>query len=155
MQIIQKEIEEFISSFNHVIIASVDEKAIPLASYAPFVKFENDFFIYISKIAPHTKNILKHRISIMFLQNQTCDDILTKKRITFLANTTEIRRDDVIFNKVMNIFIDKSKNNQYMNIIAQMKDFILVKIEPISGRFVKGFGQAYQIKDNKITHIKL
>ncbi|WP_379969111.1 pyridoxamine 5'-phosphate oxidase family protein [Epilithonimonas sp. UC225_85] len=52
-------VKELISKTQSLILATVDAEGTPNASYAPFVEIDNKFYILVSFMAKHTKNLRK------------------------------------------------------------------------------------------------
>ena len=155
---IKNEINEFRNSFKSVVIASIyNDQAI--ASYSPLIKFNDNFYIYISEISEHFKSISINpdKIEILFLQdeNETASIIL-RKRLTYKTNAVEIPRDSDEFNGAMTSFLNQTGGKGGTKQISTMQDFHLFKLEFKKGRFVKGFGGAYDIVGDEISlpHIK-
>jgi len=145
---------EFIEQFDTVVISSITSELMPHTSYAPFVDDDGKYYICISMMALHTKNLLKTpKASIMFIE----DEIETKSsfarnRVTFDVKVKNINREESKFDEIMEHFRDKF--GAKTEIYEQMGDFYLFEFTPFSGRAVFGFGKAYNFKDGEFSHIK-
>ena len=139
---IKNEINEFRNSFKSVVIASVyNDQAV--ASYSPLIKFNDNFYIYISEI--------------IFLQDENeAVSIILRKRLTYKTDAVEIPRNSDEFNGAMTSFLNQTGGKGGTKQISTMQDFHLFKLEFKKGRFVKGFGDAYDINGDEISlpHIK-
>jgi len=64
--------KELIARTQSIILATVDAEGTPNSSYAPFVQVENTFYIIVSFMAKHTKNLSEGRkTSIMFIEDES------------------------------------------------------------------------------------
>lgn len=70
--------------------------------------------------------------------------VIARKRARFNVTAEFLPRDEK-FEKVMDKF--QESIGETFKIVRQMQDFHLVKLNIIDGRYVKGFGQAYILKD--------
>lgn len=151
---IKKEVEEFIQSFKSVILGTISKSGEIDVTYAPHLKIDGEHYIYISEIGDHYNNLIENqqKFEIMFLEDEK--DAITaiaRKRARFNVTAEFLSRDRENFEKIMDIF---EKNiGEAFKIIRKMEDFHLVKLNILDGRYVKGFGKAYLLKDGKITQM--
>ncbi|WP_291950492.1 HugZ family heme oxygenase [Campylobacter sp.] len=153
---IKKEIDKFISQYNSVILATLTTNGETTCSYAPFFKTQSNNYIYISEVSEHYHNIKANpkNIEIMFLEDESkASSIALRKRLRYKSYATILERNDE-FDKIYDEFEKQVKEDKAIKMIRSMLDFHLVKLDFHNGRFVKGFGQAYDIQDGKIIHIK-
>ncbi|WP_174525200.1 pyridoxamine 5'-phosphate oxidase family protein, partial [Chryseobacterium cucumeris] len=95
-------VKELIESTKSVILATVDAEGNPNSSYAPFVQVENTFYILVSFMAKHTKNLSEGRkTSVMFIEDESATkQIYARERLTLEASTSQIERDSETWNTV-------------------------------------------------------
>ena len=150
---ISAEVEKFISGFGSVVLGTVNNKAYPNVTYAPFLRYENNNYIYISEIGDHYDNMKNNgNLELLFLEDESKAKAITVRgRVRFASNFEFLPRDEN-FEKIMDAFEEKAGNT--MNLMRKMKDFHLVKLNFLDGRYFKGFGQAYIITaDGKIEQM--
>ena len=103
---IKSEILEFRDGFGSVVIASVDKECQAIASYAPLLRYEGRFFIYISEVAEHYHSIKSNpeRIEVLFLEDE-CEakSVILRKRLRYRARA-EFREKDGEFEKIFSSF---------------------------------------------------
>lgn len=155
---VQKKYNGFLENKQSLILSTFDKDQ-PHASYAPFVKDrEGNIFIYISKISKHTQNLFNNsKASIMFIQDeQDAKNPFMRERLTFDALTYPISRKSEIFDRAMLLF--KEKFDSDFDLFEELPDFMLFKLVVENGRFIIGFGRAYEVSWNdmdKLVHIKI
>jgi heme iron utilization protein len=143
------EVESFLETFQTLIMASLTPEGEPHASTAPYVRMENDFYILISTVAQHGRNLLeKQNISILFVEDESqCVQPFARKRITIEATASEINREDDACSAVIERF-KAHFDPELVTSLSQMGDFHLFKLSPRSGSVVMGFGKAYRLNEN-------
>ncbi|WP_185247575.1 pyridoxamine 5'-phosphate oxidase family protein [Chryseobacterium bernardetii] len=141
-------VKELIGRSKSVILATVDAEGNPNSSYAPFVQVGNTFYILVSFMAKHTKNLSEGRkTSIMFIEDESATkQIYARERLTIEAGTSQIERDSEIWNTVVTRL--KESHGKVVDVISEMGDFILIALQPIKGSYVNGFGSAYFVDAN-------
>lgn len=141
-------VKELVERTKSIILATVDGKGTPNSSYAPFVQVENTFYILVSFMAKHTKNLADGRkTSIMFIQDESATkQIYARERLTIEASTSQVERDSEIWKTVVSQL--KETHGKVVDVISEMKDFILIGLHPVKGSYVNGFGSAYFVDEN-------
>lgn len=145
---IAPKVKELIANTKSIILATVDAEGTPNSSYAPFVQVDNTFYILVSFMAKHTKNLASDRkTSIMFIEDESATkQIYARERLTFETTTSSIERDTDVWNTVVTNL--KETHGKVVDVISEMKDFILIALHPIKGSYVNGFGSAYFVDEN-------
>ncbi|PPK63008.1 hypothetical protein B0F89_101208 [Malaciobacter marinus] len=138
-------LNEFINSFKSIILASIDENDFPFNSYAPFIKYNNRYYVYLSDMAKHARNLKSNpKVSIFFIEDENnCENIFARKRVIFQANSTIIKRGSDKFESILDKFENLDKKTVKMT--RKMSDFNLFELEVNYGEAVFGFGRAYNI----------
>lgn len=141
-------VKELIERTKSVILATIDAEGTPNSSYAPFVHVDKTFYILVSFMAKHTKNLADGRkTSVMLIEDESATkQIYARERLTFEASTSQIERDSEMWNDVVAKL--KEANGKVVDMISEMKDFILIGLHPIKGSYVNGFGSAYFVNEN-------
>lgn len=146
---------EFLAGFRTLLMATVSGEGVPDASYAPYVRIDDDaFYVNLSELSTHTGNLLTTpRVSIMFVQSE--DDtkqLFARKRLSFDADADVIERDSERWRQVMDLF--HAKFGEVMDLIRPLPDFRLFRLRPRSGVYVRGFAQAYPLAKSDFEHIR-
>ena len=141
-------VKELVERTKSIILATVDAEGTPNSSYAPFVQVENTFYILVSFMAKHTKNLADGRkTSIMFIEDESATkQIYARERLTIEASTSQVERDSETWNTVVAQL--KETHGKVVDVIAEMKDFILIGLHTVKGSYVNGFGSAYFVDEN-------
>lgn len=137
-------------------MATIDGDGIPEASYAPFVWYEGACYLFLSELARHAQNLKNNpSIGLLIIEDESATrNQFARRRITWQGQAETIDRENQLFQTVMQSF--RHRFGDFIDIIEPLQDFQLFEIVPGSGRFIKGFGQAFQLSGeglNEISHI--
>jgi putative heme iron utilization protein len=137
-------------------MATISEEGLPEASYAPFVWYDDACYLFLSLLARHTQNLnVNPSLSLLLIEDEAeARNQFARRRIIWQGQAEKIERDVDLFKAVMQAFRDRF--GDFIDIIEPLQDFQLFKVTPKSGRFIRGFAQAFQLSGeglNQITHI--
>ncbi|RZP88932.1 heme utilization protein HutZ [Vibrio vulnificus] len=142
---LEPEIKEFRQERQTLQLATVDADGRPNVSYAPFVQNQEGYFVLISKIARHARNLLENpQVSLMMIEDEEgAKQLFARKRLTFDAVASVIERDTQLWHQVITQM--EERFGEIVSGLSQLEDFVLFNLKAERGLFVKGFGQAYQV----------
>lgn len=145
------EIKEFRQECRTLQLATVDAEGRPNVSYAPYVQNQEGYFVLISKIARHARNLLENpNVSLMMIEDEeSSKQLFARKRLTFDAVANVVERDTEMWHQVVGQM--KERFGEIIDGLSQLEDFVLFNLKPESGLFVKGFGQAYQVSGDDLV----
>lgn len=145
------EIREFRKSCLTLQLATVDAQGKPNVSYAPFVLLADGYYILISQLARHARNLLENpQVSLMMIEDEGASKtIFARKRLTFEANVSVVERGTETWQHAVNGL--KSRFGEIVEGLSGLGDFVLFRLEPTQGLFVKGFGQAFQVSGDDLV----
>lgn len=145
---------DFVDEYNSVQMATVDKDGMPEASYAPFVKLDNEYYVYLSELSKHTGNLIDNgKVSLLIIENeQDAKHLFARKRVTYRASSMEIGRGSDEFASIMKNFEDKF--GKFMLMLSNLKDFHLFKIRPDKGNFVAGFARAFYLEGENLDQLR-
>ncbi len=133
---------QFIQQQRTAILASVNSQAEPLASYAPFVFAGGEFFVLLSQLAAHTKNLTSQRKCHLLLirDEQDSPNLFARHRLSFHCRVRVVERDLPEFTAMIALF--RQRCGPVVDMLASLPDFVLFALTPGEGNFVQGFGRA-------------
>lgn len=146
-QPVKPRVNELISDCKSVILATVNEEGVPNASYAPFVRIESRFYILVSFMSRHTRNLRDvGKVSAMFIEDEAnTRQIYARDRLTLEVKTREIKRDTPRWEEGIGKL--KDRHGKVLDILVTLEDFIMIELIPVSGSYVNGFGSAYYVNE--------
>ncbi|MEF9960342.1 MAG: pyridoxamine 5'-phosphate oxidase family protein [Niameybacter sp.] len=125
-----------------LMISSMTKEGKPFISYAPFVKVEEKFYIYISETAEHYENLCHNKeIAVMLIEDeQTAKTIFARCRVSFNCTASLLEAED---EKIWEAF-EQVQGSELLQVLKTL-DFHMFELTPHTGRLVKGFGKAYNL----------
>jgi hypothetical protein len=134
-------------------LATLTRNAAPEASYAPCVWFEGDCFIFLSELASHTRNLLNDpSISLLLIEAENAaGNAFARKRISLFGSAQAVARAHDTYKMVIREFYQRF--GEVMKLIEPLPDFHLFRIKVESGRFIRGFGQAYELAGDRLDQL--
>lgn len=135
-------------------MATIGADNLPEASYAPFVWHDNACFLFLSQLARHTQNLnVNPAISLLLIESEKdTGNQFARRRIIWHGRAQNIQRSTDLYATVMDEF--RARFGDFIDIIEPLQDFQLFCISPQTGRFVRGFAQAFELSGDGLSDIK-
>lgn len=150
----QAEYEKFPSEFTSIIMSTISKEGIPDASYAPFViDDDKNIYIYVSGLATHTQNIHNHPfVSVLFIEDEVkTKQIFARRRLNFNCTANLVERESEKWQQIVDKF--QIRFGELISTLRSLPDFRIFQLTPKNGRFVIGFGAAYNISSDNINQL--
>lgn len=147
------EIQDFRNQCQTLQLATLDGQ-LPCASYAPFAHTEAGYFILISDIAQHGQNLkTATAVSAMLIQDEaSAKSLFARKRLSFNSNAQCIDKNSELGQQGIEAL--RERFGDMITQLSQLNDFNLYQLQPLQGRYVKGFGQAFDLMGEELNEIK-
>lgn len=144
---------QFLQSKHTAVLNFVDEAGKPFSSIVPFIQKDEKFYIYISEVAEHyqlTENSDVIDVMIHADESETKNAFATE-RVRFACTPKKLGNEghEDLFEQ-----FNTSFNRSLMDMLRGL-DFALFELTPIEGRYVVGFGLAFNttIDGEKFEHV--
>jgi putative heme iron utilization protein len=150
----QVEYEKFPTEFTSIMMSTVSQEGIPDASYAPFViDDDKNIYIYVSGLATHTQNIHNHPfVSVLFIEDEVkTKQIFARRRLNFNCTANLVERETEKWQQIVDKF--ELRFGELISTLRSLPDFRIFELTPKNGRFVIGFGAAYNISSDHINQL--
>lgn len=131
----------FLSKKNSVVLATLDEDGHPFTSTSPFVEHNGKFYIYISEVAEHYGYLEKTAlIDAFFIADEAeVKNAFATERVRFRCSVENLGNEG---NEEIFELFDEKFQASMMKLLRGL-DFALFELTPIEGRYVVGFGLAF------------
>lgn len=152
-QAVVEEFRHFIAGFESAVLATVNADGVPEASYAPVLFHEGHFYIFVSQLAAHTRNLLASQevdsvsanISLLYIEpEERARNLFARQRATVQGRACRIDRNDLRWDALMDIM--SAVFGETMKLVRQLPDFHLFEIYPSSASLVTGFAKAWKLE---------
>lgn len=137
-----------------LMLSTMNPDGTPHASFAPFVMDkQHQIYLYTSALATHTQNLLSgDRASALIIADEAISpQIFARQRITYDCQVNPLTRDDPQWPLTVDRFEQRFGN--IIQILRQLPDFQVFQLVPRQGRFVMGFGAAYDIDPTNLNQL--
>ncbi|PEJ56771.1 heme iron utilization protein [Bacillus sp. AFS002410] len=154
IEAIKQKYIEFVNESKTFSISTLDQNGNPFISYAPFVKHEEKLYIFISAITEHYKFIEENELIhiMMIADDSKSPNLFARERVRFQCTSENIGNDnkEEIFSK-----FEEIHGASMIKLLRGLADMSLFELTPIHGRYVVGFGSAYDVdlSGNKFEHV--
>ena len=148
------EYQQFTQEFQSIIISTVNDEGIPNGSYTPFIMDEfRNIYIYVSGLSIHTQNInLNQKVNVLFIEDEAqTSQIFARRRLNYQCTASLIERETDEWSNIVGKF--EARFGEIIEMLRGLADFRIFKLTPDSGRFVIGFGQAYDISGDNLDKL--
>ena len=121
---------------------------IPHTSYTPFAHNDQGYYILVSDIAQHGQNLKAAKaVSIMMIEDESlAKSIYARRRLSFDTQAKLVNKTSS--EGLAAIAALRDRFGEIIDNLSQLGDFCLYQLIPEKGRYVKGFGQAFDITGN-------
>jgi putative heme iron utilization protein len=145
-------LQDFPRRVESLILATVNpQDGTPNSSYTPFIHGdENEFYIFVSSLARHTKNLESgNDVSVMLLEDESLSSsVFARKRLTYECMVTEVEKNSADWNDAADSF--QERFGDIFNLLRSLPDFRMFRLDVKEGLLVLGFGKAYPVKDGQL-----
>ena len=128
-------------------LATVDAEGRPRASYAPFLQRDNDacFYVFISQLSGHTRDLLNNRAaSVMLIEDEAeASQLFARNRASYECSVDIVEYDQDDYEGLLDAMSERF--GSIVEMLRSLPDFVLFRLKPESGRFIMGFGQAFEL----------
>ncbi|MFD0590368.1 HugZ family protein [Paenibacillus sp. GCM10027627] len=133
----------FTASLKSVMLSTIGEDGKPFVSNAPFVEHEGKLYVYISRIANHYRYLEERpEVDVMLIEDEAnSKNLFARQRARFVGNASNLG------NEGYEDIFEKFEQRFGKNMIGMLRglDFSLFELTVSEGRYVAGFGLAFDI----------
>lgn len=140
----------FVEGRRTLVLSTTDADGAPFISYAPFVVHDGRFHVYVSRIAEHYWHLVNNdRVSALLIADEAdSPNLFARHRVRFDCAVTRLddpdERDDA--DPHVEVFAQfKDRFNASLIDLLRTLDFSLFQLTPLDGRYVVGFGKAFDV----------
>lgn len=135
-------------------LATLGAAGNPEASYAPCVRHDGDYYLFLSALSAHTGNLMRDdRIGILLLDEAGASpNPFARPRVSLRGRIEIVAREAALFSAVLADF--RQRFGEIVQMLESLPDFTLFRIRPESGTYIRGFGQAYALTGERLERLQ-
>lgn len=136
-------------------LATLDQEGAPALGVAPFVRDDRGaFHVFLSGLASHTRDLLRDpRVAVMVTADEgDTPQPFARTRVTYRCVAEVVPREAPEFAAGLDALEER-----FGAIVRQLRglgDFVLFRLVPQQGRFVQGFGQAFDLAGDGLRELR-
>ncbi|MGB3699174.1 MAG: pyridoxamine 5'-phosphate oxidase family protein [Gordonia sp. (in: high G+C Gram-positive bacteria)] len=134
---------DFLADRRTVVIATKDAAGEPFQSIAPFVAHDGALYVYVSEVAEHYVHLSRSETArvMMHGDESSAKNIFGVERASFVCDVQQVPEEghDAVFDAFAAL------TNAKMVELLRGLDFHLFRLTPRDGRYVVGFGKAFEV----------
>ncbi len=148
---LQKQLDEFLTHRQSLVLATQGEDGISELGLAPFVWHDGAFAVLLSGLATHTQHLAHEpRLQVMLLEDEAdARQPFARQRLSLRCEAVRLEREsaqsDILFDRLAERF------GSIIPLLRGLADFHVFILTPQGGRFVAGFGKAYRLDGLRVV----
>jgi len=154
-----KEVKQKISDLKkrhtNIVLATKSGDGGALASQAPYTLDEDgNFLILVSSLAEHGKTLrAAESINVMLMEDEAgLANPFARERLNYTCRVEMLLPDSDTRIEGEKLLL--SRFGKFVQTLIQLPDFMMFRLVPVSGRYVAGFGAAYEIENGEIRQLR-
>ncbi|MDX1351381.1 MAG: pyridoxamine 5'-phosphate oxidase family protein [Thiomicrorhabdus sp.] len=155
----QQQCKTLLQKRKSLMLSTRDSNGLIETSVTPFVYLEGVFYIYVSELAKHTQNCLwqiehnQPQVSALITADEAeTEQMFARERITLQLKLAKVMRNQNGYNTVLKQFAEEF--GDIIELLSGLSDFHLFALTPISGGYVRGFGQAFAFENSPCLQLQ-
>lgn len=151
---VQSAYVDFPNRVQSLMLSTVTAEGQPQASYTPFVMMgDRTFYIFVSGLSSHTQNLQTNpKAGILLIEDEAqTQQIFARQRLMYDCAVTLVDRHDPQWANYADQF--KRRFGNLIDMLRQLPDFQIFQLTPQGGRFVVGFGAAYEVDPTDLKRL--
>lgn len=154
---LSEDLRRLLDSRQTLLLATASPEGHPDVSYAPCIRDpKGRFYIFVSELAVHTAHLRNNpKASVMVMEPEAQSrNPFARERATFQCRAREISRTEQSYTQQLDRL--QEQFGQTVALLRSLPDFHLFELSPESGRYVAGFGRAFEIsiEDGSVVPLK-
>ncbi|MEL6263020.1 MAG: pyridoxamine 5'-phosphate oxidase family protein [Cyanobacteria bacterium J06626_6] len=144
----------FPQQFGSIILGTTSSSGQPQASYAPCVIDDvRNIYIFVSGLSAHTQNLTATgKASALFIKDESqTQQMFARQRLSYDCSAVLLDRESEQWSAIASQFAERFGN--IVEVMVSLPDFRIFQLRPQSGRFVMGFGAAYDIDPDNLDRL--
>ncbi|MDX1452657.1 MAG: pyridoxamine 5'-phosphate oxidase family protein [Oleiphilaceae bacterium] len=150
-QNLKEEILALVDGRKSLQLASSNQAGQPYASYAPFAHDGEAIYVLLSEIALHGRNLQdRPEASVLIIEDEdSAEQLFARRRVNYQVQARYIQHGAEGWQQGIEVLAQR--HGERVMRLSELDDFKLFRLQLNSGRYVKGFGKAYELVGGGLT----
>lgn len=157
MSKVEQACQQFLSSRQSLVLSTQAHSGELESSVVPFVLLESgEFAIFVSELAQHTQNLLQLIeqpdssspgliAGLLLADEQDSEQLFARERLSLQLQVSRVEIQQSEHAQILERL--QMQFGEVVPVLAGLPDFHCFKLKVVSGRYVQGFGAAYEFSD--------
>ncbi|MEW6765360.1 MAG: pyridoxamine 5'-phosphate oxidase family protein [Pseudomonadota bacterium] len=143
---VREELSAFLASRASLVLGTRGDEGRAELSVAPFVADVDGFVIFLSDLAPHTRNLRREpRAEVLLLEDEAeTRQPFARRRVSLSCKVDSLDRESEEGGTLLDRM--EAAFGGIVPLLRSLPDFHLFRLTPQAGRYVAGFGKAYRLE---------
>lgn len=130
-------------------LAVQSEDGWPECSYAPFIPWQNDYVMMLSGLASHTQAIERcPDVGVLLIEDEAKSaTAFARRRLVLRCQRKDVDWSEADRQAAYQQF--EARHGKLIRTLKTLPDFRLVTLSPCRGRYIRGFGQAFELTNGQ------
>lgn len=141
----QRRCAELLDRMRSLQLSTTNAEGEPHCGYTPYLYQAPEFFVFVSQLSAHTRDIGQTgKVSVMVIDDETnSPQIFARTRVSYQCEAIIVETEDSSYKNILDAY--EARQGKMVGLLRQLPDFTLIRLHPLSGQFVMGFGKAYRV----------
>ncbi len=150
---VREDFLSFKSSVSTAQLGTLTANNKPEVSYSPIVWVDDCGYLLLSELSSHTHNVMNNPlIGLLLIEDESsARNLFARKRVMIDGHATEVPRDSELYDRVVERFTEQF--GETVQVLVSLPDFHLMEVSLLEGRFVRGFGQAFELTGDGLRDV--
>jgi len=147
-------IEQLLADRGSLQLSTLTPEGYPDISYTPFIRQHDSLYIFISELAPHTRNLrLDQRCSVLIIEDEhQANNLFARRRLILKSRAAFLERSDAAWEETLQQF--ETQRGKTIALLKSLSDFHLVRLTILGGSYIQGFGQAFTFEQARFAEAR-
>ncbi|MEA3404170.1 MAG: HugZ family protein [Pseudomonadota bacterium] len=153
MKKVEQQCQDFLQSRQSLLLSTQAVSGELETSVVPFVQLnEGEFAIFVSELAQHTQNLLVLEklpksnstglvAGLLLADESETEQMFARERLSMQLSVERITEEPLRSDTISNM---QNQFGEVVEVLRGLPDFHCFKLKVVSGRYVRGFGAAYE-----------
>lgn len=148
---LSQEVMDFLHSRRSLQLSSLTTEGAPYASYAPFAIGDECLYVLLSEIAVHAVNLKENpQASVLVIEDEdSAEELFARIRVNYSVRAELLEYGSDAFAQGLERLVER--HGQRPANLSELSDFRMFRLVPLGGRYVKGFGKAYNLAGESLA----